>query len=64
MVPKLSEESMAEQLYEMKIVATGVVHDADGNIVSQTPVETTVNVTEAQIREMIAEGGLTEKESD
>jgi hypothetical protein len=40
------------QLYQIAITATGEVRDADGNLISSTPVESTTVVTEAQLREM------------
>ena len=36
------------QLYELKISASGEVRDADGNLINQIPLETTVTVTEEQ----------------
>lgn len=42
------------QLWELKITATGMVHDADGNLLSgEVPVESTVLVTEDQAREIL-----------
>jgi hypothetical protein len=43
------------QLYELRITATGEVRDADGNLISQEPVETTVTVTEEQARQLMEE---------
>lgn len=40
------------QLYELKIIATGEVRDADGNLISSEPVEATVLVTEEQARQI------------
>ncbi len=40
------------QLYEVVITATGVVRDADGNVISQEPIEARVLVTEAQARDL------------
>lgn len=37
-----------KQLYELRIIATGEVRDADGNLVEQVPIEATQVVTEAQ----------------
>jgi len=42
------------QLYQLVIKATGEVRDADGNLISAEPVETTVTVTEDQARELLA----------
>ena len=42
------------QRYEMRITATGVVRDADGNIVSQEPVEAIAIVTEAEAQRIRA----------
>jgi hypothetical protein len=39
--------------YELKITATGIVRDADGNIVSQEPVEATAILTEAEVLEQL-----------
>ena len=41
------------QLYELRIVATGEVRDADGNLVSQEPVEATAVLTEEQAAELM-----------
>jgi hypothetical protein len=43
------------QLYELKITASGMVHDADGNLLSgDVPVEfDTITVTEAQARAIL-----------
>ena len=38
------------QKFEMRITATGTVRDADGNIVSEQPVEATVVLTEDEVR--------------
>jgi hypothetical protein len=46
------------QLYELAITAAGEVRDADGNLVSSSPVETRITVTDAQLREL----GLTPPE--
>jgi len=40
------------QLYELAISAVGEVRDAEGNLVSTEPVETTITVTEEQLREL------------
>lgn len=46
--------SEPEQKWELKITASGMVHDADGNLLSgDIPVEfQTVQVTESQAREL------------
>lgn len=36
---------MTEQLYQMVVTATAEVRDADGNLISQSPVELTRTVT-------------------
>lgn len=36
------------QLYELKITASGEVRDADGNLISQEPIEMTKIVTAAE----------------
>jgi hypothetical protein len=41
------------QMFEMKITATGEVRDADGNLLSSEPIETTQLVTEEQARAII-----------
>lgn len=38
------------QMYEIRFTATGEVRDADGNLLSSTPVEATAVVTEAEAR--------------
>jgi hypothetical protein len=38
------------QLYELKFTAVGEVRDADGNLISSTPVEATRIVTEAEAK--------------
>ena len=43
-------------LYELRIVASGEVRDADGNLVQgDIPVESIINVTEAQARELLGQ---------
>ena len=42
------------QLYEIKIVATGEVHDAEGNLLNTVPIEATAIMTEDEVREQIA----------
>jgi hypothetical protein len=39
-------------MYELAITATGEVRDADGNLVSSEPIESTIQVTAEQLREM------------
>ena len=38
------------QRYEMRITATGTVRDADGNVISEQPIESTVVLTEDEVR--------------
>lgn len=38
--------------FELKITATGVVRDADGNVVSSEPVEAIATITEDQARRL------------
>lgn len=40
------------QLYQIKVTATGEVRDADGNLVSSSPVESTMTVTEDELNTM------------
>lgn len=40
------------QMYELAITATGEVRDADGNLIETQPIEATMHVTEAQLREL------------
>jgi len=40
------------QLYELAITATAEIRDADGNLVSADPIASTIEVTEAQLREL------------
>ena len=40
-------------LYEVRVTATGEVRDADGNLISSTPVETTLTLTEAELSALI-----------
>lgn len=44
---------MAEQLYQLKITATGEVRDKDGNLLNTTPVESVRTVTEAEALEIL-----------
>lgn len=41
---------MPDQRYEMRITATGTVRDADGNIVSEQPIEAIAVLTEDEVR--------------
>ncbi len=43
------------QMFAVTISAMGEVRDADGNLVSSSPVEATFEVTEDQLRSMIEE---------
>ena len=40
------------QMFAMKITASGEVRDADGNLLSSTPIETTVELTGQQVRDL------------
>lgn len=40
------------QLYELRIVATGEVRDAEGNLISREPIEATAVLTEEQAIEL------------
>jgi hypothetical protein len=46
------------QMYSIAVTATGEVRDAEGNLISSTPVEATMQVTEEQLAEL----GLTPDE--
>lgn len=46
------------QMFELRIKATGEVRDAEGNLVSSTPVETTLYVPEEHLRA----SGLTDEQ--
>lgn len=41
---------MTNQLYEMRITATGTVRDADGNVISEQPIEAISILTEDEVR--------------
>jgi hypothetical protein len=41
------------QLFELRITATGEVRDADGNLISQEPIEATAILTEAEARALV-----------
>lgn len=43
------------QMYAITVTATGEVRDAEGNLISSTPIETTMEVTEDQLTEMFGE---------
>jgi hypothetical protein len=45
--------SEPQQLYALKIVAMGEVRDADGNLISQEPVEAVQVLTEAEVLALI-----------
>jgi hypothetical protein len=57
----MPEEATAPNVprYELKITATGIVRDAEGNIVQQQPVEATQILTEDEIRAQIERGQTT-----
>ena len=44
---------MTGQMYEVKIQAVGEVRDADGNLLSSEPVESTITCTEAEARALL-----------
>jgi hypothetical protein len=37
------------QMFEVVIKATGEVRDAEGNLISSTPIESTIYMTEAEV---------------
>lgn len=43
---------MTEQQYKVKVTATGEVRDAAGNLISTSPIEAEMTVSEAQAREL------------
>lgn len=43
---------MTELLFRVEIAANLEVRDADGNLVSSEPIQTELNLTEAQLEEM------------
>ena len=45
------------QLYELKIIASGEVRDADGNLISADPVTGTAIVTEDQAKAILEQLG-------
>lgn len=40
-------------MYEVRVTATGEVRDADGTLVSSSPVEMTLTLTEAELSVLI-----------
>ena len=46
---------MPDELYELRLTATGEVRDADGNLVSSEPVEATFHLTAEQVRALKGE---------
>lgn len=47
---------MAESLmFEVKITATGEVHDAEGNLLSSEPYESTAIMTEKELLEFLGQ---------
>lgn len=44
---------MSTQMFEVTIVATGEVRDAEGNLVSQQPIEAKAVITEEQARALV-----------
>jgi len=46
---------MTGQLYEIAVTATGEVRDAEGNLISSTPVEMTRIVTQEELDELLKE---------
>lgn len=44
---------MSEQMFEMKITAVAEVRDADGNLVSNEPVEATMTVSESDLHALL-----------
>jgi glycosyltransferase involved in cell wall biosynthesis len=47
-----TQEEFEDRLNALKVTATGEVRDADGNLISSEPIETTVNVTAEQARQL------------
>ena len=41
------------QNYQITITAAGEVRDADGNLVSSTPVESVIEVSEDELRQLL-----------
>jgi hypothetical protein len=46
---------MPEQMYAVRITATGEVRDADGNLISSEPVEATLTLTADEVRKITGE---------
>ena len=46
------------QIFELKIEASGEVRDAAGNLIETVPIEQTLQVTEDEMRELLAEHQL------
>jgi hypothetical protein len=44
-----------EQLFEIKIEAVGEVRDAEGNLIESVPIEGTRQVTESELKALLAE---------
>lgn len=53
--------SVGSQLFQHTIVATGEVRDADGNLIDTVRTETVKQVTEDEMREIIAAQELEEQ---
>lgn len=47
------QQPQTVQRYELRFTAVGEVRDADGNLISSTPVEATRVVTEAEAKAII-----------
>lgn len=43
------------QMFAVTVTATGEVRDAEGNLISSSPIEATFEVTEDQLNEMFGE---------
>jgi hypothetical protein len=52
-VLEMTEPAPQGQLYELRIIASGEVRDADGNLISQPVAEQTLTVTEQQALAMM-----------
>lgn len=48
------------QMYEVTVTATGEVRDSEGNLIDTVPIESTMQVSEEQAREL---GLLNEEEA-
>lgn len=51
----MSEQQPDTQLFAMTVTATAEVRDADGNLISSSPVEMTGTFTAAQVAELTGE---------